>query len=151
MAGDTTDADVAVSTGTWKVRVAAAFSALTGVMLTVSGLQLVVAIRFYEELLNMVPWVFLGLAATHVVVAAILYRARRWAALASTLISVCTMLASAAWLVYSVAHGVFSGPAALVPPLAFLATVLGAISISDAHRATEARKRLASSGIDLGL
>lgn len=150
--GDTTDRDVALSTGTWKVRVGAALSALTGLMLAVTGIQILVAVRyFYVEILNLVPWLFLLLGALHVLVAAMLYRARRWAAVASTALSGGTLLASFLWLGYSAMNTMFSCPATLAPVLALAATVLGALAIPDAHAATEARKRLAASGIELGL
>jgi hypothetical protein len=142
--------DVSLAAGTWKVKAAAALMGLTGLFLGFTAIQLFTS-RFIRELLELVPWVHLGFAIALVVLAAMTYRARTWAAACGTFVAGSALLASGVWELYALAHGIFSLLGLLSVPAALGATLLGVLAIGDAHRATAVRKALADEGIDLGL
>jgi hypothetical protein len=142
--------DVSVAAGTWKVKAAAALMGMTGLFLGFTGLQLF-TIHFRNPALELVPWAHLNFAAALVVLAAMTYRARTWAAIAGTLIGALALLGASVWQLYGMAHGIFSLLGLLSVPAALCATILGAIAIGDARAATKVRRQLADEGMNIGL
>lgn len=142
--------DVSQAAGTWRVKAAAALLGITGAFLGFTSVQLF-STRFTRELLELVPWVHLNFAAALVLLAAMTYRARTWAAVGGTLVAGTAFLAAAGWQLYAMAHGVFSLLGVASVPAALAAAISSAVAIGDAHRATAVRKQLEDAGMNLGL
>jgi hypothetical protein len=142
--------DVSEAAGTWKVKVAAALLGVTAALLAFTAIQLF-TIRFTRELLEIVPWVHLNFAAALIILAAMTYRARTWAAVGGTVVGGLAFLCTAGWQLYAMAHGVFSLLGLASIPAALAATAFSAVAISDARRATTVRKQLDAAGMNLGL
>jgi len=142
--------DISMATGTWKVKAAAALLGMTGLFLAFTSFQLF-TMRFTRDELELVPWVHLNLAGALVILAAMTYRARTWAAVAGMLFAGLAFLGALAWQGYAMAHGVFSLLGLASVPAGLAATILSAIAIGDARRATDVRDKLADAGMKLGL
>lgn len=80
-----------------------------------------------------------------------LMRARRGAGMASLILAVLLFLATSVWLLMSMGGGLLSLFALFAPALSIAAIVLSALSIGPSARVAEARARLASQGLDLGM
>jgi hypothetical protein len=97
------------------------------------------------------PYFQLALGAATIGIAFYLGRARSWAALAGLAMSGALLVLNGAWLVFSFANAVFS-LFALVSTFAPIgAGILVLLAAADVRRASEARRRLRASGLDLGI
>jgi len=133
------------------VRAAAGVAAFTGLMVGLTGLQLLLSVRFAHVGLAVVPYAMLLLGGGQIMLAVFVARARAWAAVASLVVAGFALLSMGTWLVFSVTSGIYSCVGLVVPPLALAAVVTGALSIGPARRADAARRRMRDEGMDLGL
>lgn len=147
---DAHDADVKATQPTLVVKLAAAVQALTGVFVGLSGLQLVGIVFYRHPILNALPWTLMISGVALIVIAARVFRARAWAAIAGVVIAPALALLLGFWAIYSFGD-VFSCVLMLAIPLTLIATGLGALAIGPVRRATEARERLDAQGFNLGL
>lgn len=144
------DDDFRATTASAIVRAAAALQAVTGLLLLANGLQLWMMVTFFGAL-AVVPWAMIALAVLSIYCAAQVQRARAWAAMLGAGVAALVAIGVGAWLVTSFSSGLYSCLAFVVVPVAVASTVLAILAIGPARRATEIRKRLAASGIELGL
>lgn len=121
------------------VRVAAAFAAVLGLMVALSGLQFAGAVRGAAAF---VPYTMMGLGALSIVVAMKLYQTRAWAAIGSAVIGAVSTLGFLVWVVLALGSGVISFLAVLTVLVAPASAVLAILSIGHCLRATRARERL---------
>ncbi len=121
------------------VRVGAAFSAVLGLMVGLSGLQFAGAVRGAAAF---VPYLMMGLGALSIFVAAKLYQTRAWAAIAAAVLGGLLTLGFLVWVVLALGSGVISFLAVLTVLVAPASAVLAILSIGHCLRATRARERL---------
>jgi len=143
--------DLAAAQPSVKVKVAAALVGGAGVLTLVVGAQLVLFMRFVEPLLDIVGYVWTVLALALICLAAMMLRARAWATLGGAALSAVVAVAACAWAIYGIFGAFISCANVIVVPAAIAASVVSALALSDARRATTARARLADAGMDLGL
>lgn len=145
----TMDADIQAAEPPILVKLAAAVHALTGLFVGLTGLQLLGA-RFVATWANFVPPFLLAIGLAAIVFAAMQYRARGWAAIASGVLSVITAITMLGWLFYTLTS-VLSCIMWLAIPLSGLSAILNLVAIGPIRRTAQARQRLSDRGMNLGL
>ncbi len=80
-----------------------------------------------------------------------LFRARGWSGLFTVIASGVAVLLSLTWLVVTVLSGIFGLFALGAPALAVAGVVAGAVNLGPVRRVSDARARLAASGLHFGL
>ncbi len=80
-----------------------------------------------------------------------LFRTRGWSALFTLIASGVAALLALTWLVVTVLSGIFGLFALAAPALALAGIVAGAVNMAPVRRVSEARARLAASGLHFGL
>jgi len=80
-----------------------------------------------------------------------LFRTRGWSALFALIASGVAVLLSLSWLVVTILSGIFGLFALTAPALSVAGVVAGAINMAPVKRVSEARARLAASGLHFGL
>jgi hypothetical protein len=95
--------------------------------------------------------VLLAFGIGELVLGATVFRARAWAAVAATGVSLVQAAAAGAWLVFSMSHGLFQLYALGGPPVSLGAAVLAVLAMGPCQKASAARARLKAQGMDLGI
>ena len=131
-------------------KLAAAGVVLTGVLIALTGVQTMLAVTIRGALAAS-PWALLVIGSAMTYFGAMVYRARFWGAVAATGASAVGFIAAALWAFFSFSHGLYSLFALAALPLSIAAVAAAALSIVPCQRASAARAKLASQGLDLGL
>jgi hypothetical protein len=121
------------------VRVAAAFTAVLGLMVALSGLQFAGAVRGGAAF---VPYAMMGVGVLSIFLGAKLYQTRAWAAIAAAVLGGLLTLGFLVWVVLALGSGVISFLAVLTVLVAPASAVLAILSVGHCLRATRARERL---------
>ncbi|HEY8041906.1 MAG TPA: hypothetical protein VIF15_19010 [Polyangiaceae bacterium] len=142
--------DIADATPPLLARVAGGVVALAGAVVALTGAQtlLFVTIRGPAA---MAPYVLVALGVPEIVLGTLIFRARAWAALIAIGGTILSSLASAAWLVFSVGHYLFSLYALMAPVFAVSSLVFAILALGPCQRASAARARLRAQGLNLGI
>ncbi len=142
--------DVALAAPTVMIRAAAGVLALTGLLTALTGLQTLLSVAVFG-VFSVAPYLQLAFGVATIALAFYLGRARDWAALFGLGVSGALLALNGAWLVFSFANAFFS-LFALVSAFAPLGTgILVLLAAADVRRASQARRRLQKSGLDLGI
>ncbi len=131
-------------------RVAGGLVALAGAVVALTGVQTMMIARIRGPFAS-TPWVLLLLGVPHLLLGAMVFRARAWAALVSIVGTALLALTSGAWLVFSLGHFLFSLYALGSPMAAVAALVLSLVALGPCQRASAARARLREQGMNLGI
>ena len=142
--------DIAAAVPPPMARVAGGALALAGGVVALTGFQTMMAVTIRGPVAA-VPYVLLGLGVPHLVLGAMVFRARVWAAIAGIGGTALLTLASAFWLVFGMGHGFFSLYALGAPFVSMAAFVLVLVGVGPCQRASAARDRLRAQGMDLGI
>lgn len=146
---DAEDDLIAAAAPTALVKIAAVAMGLSGVLVALSGLQ--VAGGFFAYVwLEALAYALLGLGVAQVVLAALVYRARAWAAYLGAANGVLMALAITGWFIATLGS-FFSCLVVIAIPVSGLAALLAVAAVFPVRRAAEARQRLADEGLNLGL
>ena len=131
-------------------RVSGGAIALAGGVVGLTGVQTLMIVNMRGPI-AFAPYVLLGLAAPHLALGIMVFRARAWAALVSIGGCILLSLVSGAWLVFSVSRYLFSLYALASPVVAVGALVFAILGLAPCQRASAARARLKAQGMDLGI
>lgn len=142
--------DIAAATPPLLARVAGGVVVLAGLVVALTGVQTTMIVRLFWPF-AIGPWLQMGLGLPALVVGALVFRARAWAALVAIGLMLLLTLVGAGWLYVSVTHGLFSLFAVGSPFVAMGALVLSILSVGPCQSATDARARLAAQGMSLGI
>jgi hypothetical protein len=143
--------DIAAAAPPMLARIAGGVVVLAGLVVLLTAVQTWMLLDRIYPPYNLGPDAELSLGVPSVIVGAMVFRARAWAAMAAIGLSGLMLLVSAVWLAVSFTHGLFSLFALGAPFLAIAAFVLGILALDPCRRATQARARLAAQGMNLGL
>ncbi|MCB9594174.1 MAG: hypothetical protein H6719_15690 [Sandaracinaceae bacterium] len=143
------DADIQAAEPPILVKAAAVAQALTGLFVTLTGVQ-VLGVTWRAEWANYVPPALCVMGALAIFFAAMQYRARAWAGIASAINGGLLGLLMVGWLFYTFTT-VLSCMMYLAIPLSGLSAILNLVSIGAILRTAQARQRLSDRGLDLGL
>jgi hypothetical protein len=132
-------------------KVAAGLAAVGGLCGVLGSLQTWMTVEILDDAWTFAPIANALFGVALIACAVRLAVARRWAAIASLVLSAILTLTSGAWCVYAVMNRLYAVFILLAPPMCILGTVLTAISIAACDRAEKARDRLAAQGLELGL
>jgi len=146
---NTDEHDLAALSPFWP-KVAAALVALGGVCAVLGSLQTWTTVDIMTEM-AVFPVIDALLGVVCVLLATRLLTARRWAAIASLVVSALLTLASGVWGVYALTNRFIAVFVILAPVMCLAATGLAAVSIAACDRAERARARLSAQGLDLGI
>jgi len=142
--------DIAAAVPAPMARVAGAAVALAGGIVALTGAQTLLLVTVRGPF-AVVPWVLLVAGMPQIVFGVWIFRARVWAAIAAIPSSGLLALVTAAWLVFSVGHGLISLFAVAAPFGAIAALVFAFLGMGPCQRATAARLRLRAQGMNLGI
>ncbi|MFK7988252.1 MAG: hypothetical protein AB8I08_19685 [Sandaracinaceae bacterium] len=146
---DAINDDIASAESPFIVKLAAAFQAFAGLLVGLSGLQVVTA-RWANELLSFSPYLLMGLGAASVFVAGNQFRGKAWAGPGSIALTSVTALTTLGWVIMMFTT-VMSCMAYCAVPLTLLAALLSLVAFPAMRKTAAARKRLADQGLSLGL
>ena len=146
----TAEDDIAAATPPLVAKVAGGLVAFAGAIVGLTGVQTLMIVDL-RGAFAAAPWALALLGLAHVFVGAAVFRARAWAAMVALGGMVLLMLLTAAWLVFSIAHGLVSLYALGSPVAATAAFVLAILALGPCRRATAARTRLRDQGMNLGI
>ncbi len=132
-------------------KVAASLVALAGLCALLGSIQTWISVEIEDDVWQIPPLLDALFGVACIVIAAKLAGARRWAALASLVVSALALLSSSAWAIYASTHGLLAVFILVAPPGCLVGIVLSALSIMSCDRAERARDRLKSNGLELGL
>jgi hypothetical protein len=133
---------------TWKVRVAWMSLAATGLLMVISGAQLLATVEFLDTILAAIPYVMIGLGAISFPVAIKQKRMLGWAAVVGVVLGALITLGMVWWVAFAGARGFVSLMHVIVPVVGGAATVFGILILGACRRAGEARHKLSEIGID---
>jgi hypothetical protein len=142
--------DIAAASPPLFAKAAGGVVALAGGVVALTGLQTLMVLNPRSPAWA-VPYVLLVLGVPHLVLGALVFRARVWAALASMAGTSLLTLASAGWLVFGISHAFFSLYALASPCVSVAALVFAILAIGPCQRASAARARLRAQGMNLGI
>jgi hypothetical protein len=142
--------DIAAATPPTIARAAGGLVVLAALVVALTGVQ-TLAIVTVRGSMELVPYALVALGAPGLVLGAKLYQARAWAVLAALGQTTMLVLASSAWLVFSVTRGLFSLFALGGPFCAVAALVTAILAVGPCQRASAARARLKAQGLNLGI
>jgi hypothetical protein len=145
-----TEDDIAAAVPPVIARVAGGAIALAGGAVALTGVQTLLMMTIRGPLAY-VPYAMLLLGAPHLVLAAMVLRARDWAVLASIAGTVLLTLVSGAWAVVCVTHYVFSLYVVASPCVSVVGGILAFIALGPCRQASAARARLRAQGMNLGI
>jgi hypothetical protein len=131
-------------------RVAGGVIALAGGVVALTGVQTLMMVRIRGPLAY-APYALLLLGVPHLVLGAMVLRARVWAAMASLAGTILLTLASGAWAVVNLTHMVFSLYVYASPAVSVTALVFAVIALGPCNKASAARARLREQGMNLGI
>ncbi|MBX3274912.1 MAG: hypothetical protein KF729_31905 [Sandaracinaceae bacterium] len=143
------DADLRAAEPSAIVKLAAAVQGVTGLLVALTGLQ-VIDVTWRADWANWVPRLLIVLGVGAIGLAAMQYRARRWAAFASGANGIVVALAVLGWLFYTLTS-VLSCLMYFTVPLSALSALLSLLAIGPILKTAAARQRLADAGLSLGL
>jgi hypothetical protein len=144
-------ADIAAATPPFVTKAAGGVVVLAGAVVAFTAAQ---TLMMFEQLFppfDLGTEAQLGLALPTIVVGAMLFRARAWAALAAIALSFALFLLSVLWLVATFAGGLFSVLALGAPVASAAAFVMSLLALGPSRRAARARQRMRERGLNLGL
>ncbi len=147
---DLDDRDLALAGGTTRTKVAGLFIAMTGVVSVVVAVQVLTSVR----ILSWVRWLPPGMIALGAVVTVLgggITRARDTAASMGLVLVPLLAILDAVWLYVSFRGGFYSLMCLFSVPFGLASSALVIAALGDCERASEARRNLAKSGLDLGL
>lgn len=141
--------EVSATEATGMVKAAGGLQAATGVLVAFSGIQLKLVGLTGKSWVTMMPWLMIVGGVVAVYLAVKILKTRGWAALGGTALNALIGLGMGVWVLLTLASGFVSLIATLVPMVALLGTVFGAIAIGPCLRASQARRKLQDAGIDM--
>jgi len=145
----TDDDDLVAAAATpMEVRAGAAFMALGGLFVALTGLQ-VISVTWHEGWRNLVPYVFLAVGGLMVPTGATLYRGSHRSAILGLALCTVATLGTCGWFV-TTWGSVFSLMNVAAVPMAVIGAVLCGLSLPATKKMAEARERLADEGLNLG-
>jgi hypothetical protein len=142
--------DIAAAVPPLLARIAGGVVALAGTVVALTGMQTLLMVSIRGPLVA-APYVLAVLGVPHLVLGAMVFRARVWAALAAAGGTALLTLSSAAWLVFSFANGLLSLYAMAAPFASVASLVFALLALGPCQRASAARARLRAQGMDLGI
>jgi hypothetical protein len=142
--------DIAAAAPSVMARVGGGMVALAGGVALMTGVQTMIIVTIVGPLAA-APWLLMLLGGTEVGLGVMIFRARAWAAVGALGMSGVLVLATGAWLVVSLGHGLFSLFALSAPFFAITALVMAILSMGPCARSTAARRRLRAQGLNLGI
>lgn len=142
--------DIAAASPPLFAKAAGGVVALAGGVVALTGFQTMMVVNMNSPIWP-VPYVLLVLGVPHLVLGAVIFRARVWGALAAVGGTILLTLASAAWLVFGISHAFFSLYALGSPFVSITALVFAILAIAPCQRASAARERLRAQGMNLGI
>jgi hypothetical protein len=142
--------DIAAATPPAVARIAGGLVALAGIVVTLTGAQTLAMVTIRGPL-AVVPYALALLGVGEIVAGTLVFRARAWGAIAAVGSSAIDLLASGAWLIVSVGHGLLSLYALASPCVAIVAGIMAFVAMGPCERASAARRRLREQGMDLGI
>jgi hypothetical protein len=145
-----TEEDIAAAVPPVIARVAGGFIALAGGAVALTGVQSLLMMTIRGPL-GYAPYALILLGAPHLVLGAMVLRARDWAALAAIGGTVLLTLASGAWCLLCLMHFVVSLYVMASPVASIAGIVFAVIGLGPCRRASAARARLRAQGMNLGI
>jgi hypothetical protein len=142
--------DIAASSPPVLARAAGGVIALAGAVVTLTGAQTLAMVSIRGPW-AVAPWVLLMLGLGELVLGTVVFRARAWGAVLATGVSLAQTIAAMVWLVFSMAHGLFSLYALGGPCVSLGAVVMALVAMGPCQIASAARARLKAQGMDLGI
>jgi hypothetical protein len=147
---EATEEDIAAAAPPLLAKAAGGVVALAGAVVGLTGMQTFMIVNLRGPF-AVAPYVLAVLGAAHLVVAAVVFRARVWGALVAMGGTLLMALLSGVWLVFSVSHGLVSLYALGAPFVAGAAVVFSLLALGPCQRASAARARLKAQGMNLGI
>jgi hypothetical protein len=145
-----TEDDIAAAVPPVIARVAGGLIALAGGAVALTGVQTLLMMSIRGPWAY-APYVLLLLGAPHLVLGAMVLRARDWAVLASIGGTALLALVSGTWFLVSFTHYVFSLYAMASPVASVIAVVFSVLALGPCRQASAARARLREQGMNLGI
>jgi hypothetical protein len=145
-----TEDDIAAASPPLLAKAAGGAIALAGGVVALTGLQTMMLAQLRSPY-SVIPWVLVALGLANVVLAGVVFRARMWGALCASGATLLLTLASGAWFVVSITHGLFSLYGFASPFLSAAALVFAVLALGPCQRASAARARLRAQGMNLGI
>jgi hypothetical protein len=133
-----TEDDIAAAVPPVIARVAGGAIALAGGAVALTGVQTLLMMTIRGPLAY-APYLLLFLGAAHLVLGAMVLRAREWAALASIAGAGLLVLASGAWFLVCITHYVFSLYVLASPVTSVVALVFAVVALGPCRHASAAR------------
>lgn len=144
------DADIADAMTPVSAKAGGGVVLFAGVNFSLMALQTLALVTMRGVWIVM-PILLLVVGAALMVAGVALFRARGWSPLLALIVSGVAALLSLTWLVVTVLSGIFGFFALGAPALALAGVVVGAVNMAPVRRVSEARMRLAASGLHFGL
>jgi hypothetical protein len=148
--GTATEDDIAAAVPPLLSRIAGGATALAGAIVGLTGAQTLLIVTVRGPMAS-APWILGAIGLAEIVIAVPVFRARAWSVVLAIGSSTLLAITSTVWLVFSVAHGLFSLVALGAPLGSVAAIVLAVLSVGPSQRATSARERLKAQGMNLGI
>lgn len=148
---DPGDADLALVDASASAKASSALHGMAGVISALAGVQFVTSGSFVDPALNAVPWSLIALGVLEVPIALLVLRNHYPAALAGALLAPLLAIAALGWLVLGMSSGMMSFLAMSAVPAAGGAAVVAPFALASVRRGWAAKRRLAASGMELGL
>lgn len=145
-----TEEDIAAAVPPVIARVAGGAIALAGGAVALTGVQTLLMMTIRGPLAY-APYLMLLLGAPHLVLGAMVLRARDWAALASIGGTALLILVSLAWAFICVTHFVISLYVLASPIVSIIGLIFAIIGLGPCRQASAARARLREQGMNLGI
>jgi hypothetical protein len=142
--------DIAAAAPPVLAKVSGGVVALAGAVVALTGMQTLMMVNLRAPY-SAVPYVLLALGLPHIVLGAVVFRARVWAVLCALGGTILLTLVSTGWLLVSVTHGLFSLYALGSPFVSVAALVFAILGLGPSQRASAARARLRAQGMNLGI
>jgi hypothetical protein len=143
------DDDMSAAQPNLLVKLSAALYGLAGVLVALSGVQLLTMLLDGYSIPAPLPYGLLGGGVGLLYVGTRVFRARTWAAFTALVLAPALLLVLGGWLAYSVT-AIFSCIVLVSLPMLVLSGILGAVTLGGVRRAAAARARLDAAGLSLG-
>jgi hypothetical protein len=145
-----TEDDIAAAVPPVIARVAGGAIALAGGAVALTGVQTLMVMTIRGPLAY-APYLMLLLGAVHLVLGAMVLRAREWAALASIAGTGLLVIVSGVWAWLCLTHYVFSLYVYASPCVSIAGLIFAIIVLGPCRQASAARARLRAQGMNLGI
>lgn len=120
-----------------------------GLLVNLSGIQLVLFASFVESWMNSLPLLMILLGFAEMLLGHKITQTRGWAMIGGLILSGILFIGMSAWVFVALSSGSFSLIAMLTPLATLASIILAVMAIGPCMRASAARERLQKADIDL--